>query len=83
LSFFKKRPQGVFVEVGANHPTRESQTWYLEQQGWTGVLIETNPDLFRLLCEHRPRSRSVQAAVGPQEGEVELFLEAISLLRLA
>jgi FkbM family methyltransferase len=72
--FFQHRPQGVFVEVGANHPTRENQTWFLEQQGWTGVLVEPNPDLFRLLLNQRPHSRSVQAAVGAQDGEAELFL---------
>jgi len=72
--FFQRKTDGVFVEVGANHPTKESQTWFLEQQGWSGVLIEPNPDLFKLLCEQRPRSRAVQAAVGAQTGEVELLL---------
>jgi FkbM family methyltransferase len=75
-NFFKRSPQGIFVEVGANHPTQENQTWFLEQQGWSGVLVEPNPDLFRLLCELRPRSRAVQAAVGAsgQPDEVDLFL---------
>ena len=72
--FFQRKTTGVFVEVGANHPTQENQTWFLEQQGWSGVLIEPNPDLFKLLCEHRPRSRAVQAAVGAQAGEAELWL---------
>lgn len=72
--FFQQKRNGLFVEVGANHPTKLSQTWFLEQQGWSGVLIEPNPQLFKLLCEQRPRSRAVQAAVGSQAGEVELLL---------
>ena len=32
--------KGYYVEVGANDPRERSQTWHLEQQGWTGVLIE-------------------------------------------
>jgi FkbM family methyltransferase len=72
--FFQRKTTGVFVEVGANHPIKENQTWFLEQQGWSGVLIEPNPKLFKLLCEQRPRSRAVQAAVGAQTGEVELLL---------
>ena len=72
--FFQRKTTGVFVEVGANHPTRENQTWFLEQQGWSGVLVEPNPELFKLLREQRPRSRAVQAAVGAQTGEVELLL---------
>jgi FkbM family methyltransferase len=43
-SFFGDR-QGFFVEVGANDPHEQSQTWHLEQAGWTGVLIEPQPDL--------------------------------------
>jgi hypothetical protein len=36
-AFFGGR-QGYFVEVGANEPRERSQTWHLEQAGWTGVL---------------------------------------------
>jgi FkbM family methyltransferase len=37
--------RGYFVEVGANDPRERSQTWHLEQAGWTGLLIEPQPDL--------------------------------------
>jgi FkbM family methyltransferase len=37
--------KGFFVEVGANDPRERSQTWHLEQAGWTGILIEPQPDL--------------------------------------
>jgi len=43
--FFGGARSGFFVEVGANRPQQESQTWHLEQLGWTGVLIEPQPDL--------------------------------------
>ena len=41
--FFAGVRDGFFVEVGANRPQQESQTWHLEQLGWTGVLIEPQP----------------------------------------
>jgi FkbM family methyltransferase len=44
---------GYFVEVGANHPTEGSQTWHLEQAGWTGILIEPQPDLAAFLTTSR------------------------------
>src|ERR1019366_5417846 len=52
----------------------ESQTWFIEQQGWTGILIEPNPSLSELLRAQRPRSKVFQAAVGnpDQVGEVDL-----------
>src|SRR5262245_18014435 len=36
---------GFFVDVGANDPQLGSQSWHLEQAGWSGVLIEPQPDL--------------------------------------
>jgi hypothetical protein len=62
--FFDCAKQGVFVEVGANYPTLLSQTWHLEQQGWSGVLVEPNPELCEMLQAQRPRRRTFQAAVG-------------------
>jgi FkbM family methyltransferase len=44
---------GYFVEVGANDPRERSQTWHLEQNGWTGILIEPQPDLVDKLREMR------------------------------
>jgi FkbM family methyltransferase len=74
--YFKRRSRGTYVDVGANHPTQGNQTWFLESQGWSGLLVEPHPQMYKLLCAHRPHSRSVQAAVcGPgQEGEIELHL---------
>ena len=54
-TFFKHAPSGFFVEVGANRPRQESQTWHLEQLGWTGVLIEPQPDLADDLRRHAIR----------------------------
>lgn len=76
--FFGSPKHGTFVDVGANHPTQGNQTWFLEQQGWTGILIEPNPHLAGLLREQRPKSKIFQLAVGSpaQVGEVDFFLVA-------
>jgi len=44
---------GFFVDVGANDPKIDSQTWHLEQRGWTGVLIEPQPELAQRLRQER------------------------------
>src|SRR3954463_7348516 len=51
-AFFGNR-RGYFVEVGANEPHARSQTWHLEQAGWTGVLIEPQPAPAGLLRANR------------------------------
>lgn len=59
--FFGPSRPGYFVEVGANEPQRGSQTWQFEQQGWTGILVEPQPDLAEHLRRTR-RARVVAAA---------------------
>ena len=59
--FFGPSPAGYFVEVGANAPQAGSQTWQFEQAGWTGVLVEPQPELAEELRRTR-RARVVSAA---------------------
>ncbi len=58
--------KGYFVEVGANEPRVRSQTWHLEQAGWTGVLIEPQPDLARELRALRTAKVFAVACSGPE-----------------
>jgi FkbM family methyltransferase len=60
--FFGGDDSGFYVEVGANHPTEGSQTWHLEQLGWTGVLVEPQPDLAAFLVTMRKTARVFAAA---------------------
>lgn len=63
---------GVFIEVGANHPVKGSQTYRFEQAGWRGILVEPQQKFQDMLRRERPHSAIVQAVctspdrVGPQ-----------------
>lgn len=76
--YFRKKTRGFFVEVGANEPKFESMTYFLEEQGWNGILVEPNPKLCRQLREQRPRSQVFETAVGaPSDvGEADLHVSA-------
>jgi hypothetical protein len=55
---------GFYVDVGAFHPTKYSNTYYFYQRGWTGINIEPTPgqtDLFRKL-----RPRDINLAFRPR-----------------
>ena len=45
-----------FVDAGAHHYFRGSNSWLLEQAGWTGVAIDANP-LSAMFERTRPRTR--------------------------
>jgi FkbM family methyltransferase len=53
--FFEDRRGGIFVDVGANHYQRESNTFYLETQlGWSGLAIEPQIKFAADYRTHRP-----------------------------
>jgi FkbM family methyltransferase len=64
--FFRCILSGYFVEVGANHPQFESQTWQLEQNGWTGILVEPQPDLAEKLRRERGARVFAAACSSPE-----------------
>ena len=58
--------QGYFVEVGANEPRARSQTFHLERAGWTGVLVEPQPQLAALLHAERKAKVFAVACSSPE-----------------
>ncbi len=65
-SFFGGARSGFFVEIGANRPQQESQTWHLERLGWTGVLVEPQPHLAEELRRTRSAKVFAVACSSPQ-----------------
>ena len=64
--FFDTKPSGFYVDVGANDPTIESQTWHLEKIGWDGLLIEPLQAYCELLKAQR-KGRVIQYACSSPE----------------
>lgn len=75
LRFFKEKSSGYYVDIGANNGLRDSNTALLEEQGWSGLLIEANPDLIELAIESRPNSKVIHCAVVSPEnvGDIDFY----------
>jgi FkbM family methyltransferase len=67
LQYFAGRKNCTFLEAGANDPISLSQTYLLEQNGWTGVLVEPVPSCCERLREVRSGSQVFQNALGAPE----------------
>ena len=65
---------GFFVEVGAFEPERWSQTYHLEQIGWTGILIEPQPDLAEKLRQQRHAKVYAVACSSPENSGKRMSL---------
>jgi FkbM family methyltransferase len=68
--------KGVFVEVGAAGGIADSNTYYLEQHGWTGLVVEPNPDVLNEL--RRCRTCSVAACAVGSDPSRRFFIHPIS-----
>jgi hypothetical protein len=66
LDYFGDKADGTFLEIGAFHPTRHSNTRALIERGWSGVMVEMSPyGLVDLIESYKdnPRIRIVAGAV--------------------
>ena len=69
----KKRYKGFYVDVGAHHPVRFSNTWMFYRRGWRGINIDPTPDSmrpFRLLRRH---DINLEIGIGAQPTQLVFY----------
>mgnify|MGYP000274090164 CR=1 FL=1 len=61
---FDRKQNGFYVDVGAHHPQRFSNTYLLHRfAGWSGINIDADPDAIARFETERPNDRNVLAAI--------------------
>ena len=70
---FEGKPPGFFVDVGAHHPVRFSNTYRLYRSGWRGLCIDANPVNMRLFEKIRPRDICVTTGVSDTAGYMTYY----------
>jgi FkbM family methyltransferase len=71
---YKKRGyKGFYVDIGAHHPFRFSNTALFYRKGWKGINIEPTTHLIDLFYKHRKRDINLQAAVSDHSGSLTFF----------
>ena len=60
--------KGFFVDIGAHHPFRFSNTYYFYKRGWTGINVDACPGTMKLFGFLRPRDITIEFGVGAKEG---------------
>lgn len=73
-SHFKKKQTGFYVDFGAHHPTRYSNTYLLYKKGWRGINVDANESLIRGFLNKRPRDISICKAIGDDGEQLEYFM---------
>lgn len=65
----KKRYKGFYVDVGAHHPYRFSNTMYFYRKGWRGINIEPSPEAMKWFKFFRRKDTNLNIGISdsPQE----------------
>jgi hypothetical protein len=77
---FLGQKTGHYVDVGAHHPYRFSNSYWAYRQGWSGVVVDGAPGTKQSFARSRPRDIVVEECVSDSEGAVELFSYSESAL---
>lgn len=69
-----KEKSGFYIDVGAHHPKRYSNTYLLYKRGWQGINIDPNPESIHLFDKARPRDTNVCVGVGAKKEELAYYM---------
>jgi FkbM family methyltransferase len=74
-SFFEnlKGYKGFYVDVGAHHPVRFSNTYHFYRMGWRGINIDAMPGSMRFFRWFRRRDINVETGIGLEEGSSTFY----------
>jgi FkbM family methyltransferase len=70
---FRQKSTGFYVDVGAFHPTRFSNTKYFYKKGWSGINIEPSPSAMREFLKNRRRDTNLNLGVSDKSGTLEFY----------
>lgn len=69
----RKRYKGFFVDIGAHHPVRFSNTYYFYKKGWRGINIEPTPSAIKAFRLFRRRDINLNVGVGQLKGLLKFY----------
>lgn len=70
---FNGQESGFYVDVGAHHPFRFSNTYYFYKRGWRGINIDAMPGSMRLFRKFRSKDINLEIPVGSAEDVLTYF----------
>ena len=74
LRIFEKKRTGFYVDVGAHHPFRFSNTYLFYRMGWRGINIDATPGSMKLFNKFRKRDINIEVAIGEKEDILTFYI---------
>jgi FkbM family methyltransferase len=71
---FQAQTSGLYVDVGAHHPFRFSNTCYFHRLGWRGINIDPNPTSIEAFRRVRPLDVNLCVGVSDVPGDLRYYV---------
>lgn len=71
---FYGQEYGTYIDVGAHHPFRLSNTYVFYKLGWRGINIEPNPIGIDFFNSYRPEDKNIMCGVANQESVLKYYM---------
>lgn len=71
---FENQSNGFYVDVGAHHPKRFSNTHFFYKKGWNGINIEAMVGSKELFEKIRPRDINIEKAVSNENETLTYYI---------
>ena len=73
----KKIVNGTYVDLGAFHPIKYSNTCLLFNNGWSGLNIDLNQTAIDYFDIVRPKDNNICCAISNKEEKIKVFINSI------
>lgn len=64
---FENKQNGFYIDVGAHHPKRFSNTYFFYKKGWRGINIDAMPGSMDAFNKVRPRDINVEQPISDEQ----------------
>ena len=71
---FKNKSKGFYVDIGAHHPKRFSNTYYFYKLGWRGINIDATPGVMRAFNKIRPADINIEAPISSKRQTLTFYM---------
>jgi FkbM family methyltransferase len=71
---FQDQPSGFYIDIGAHHPQRFSNTYYFYLQGWRGINVDAMPGSMELFKKKRPRDINLEVAISSSKQTLKYYM---------
>ncbi len=69
-----RKSKGFYIDIGAHHPFRYSNTFLFYKLGWSGLNIDAMPGSMELFKKYRKRDINLEYGISNTEQELKYFI---------